>query len=97
MEATSLALNTQFENAKLQVQNNLTTIQAQKENVELAKEVYNSTQNNYNLGLANLTDLLDAETSLTAAQNNYNEALLQYKLAELDIIKSNGNLKSLLN
>jgi outer membrane protein TolC len=96
-EATSLALNTQFENAKLQVQNNLTTIQAQKENVELANEVYNSTQNNYNLGLANLTDLLDAETSLTAAQNNYNEALLQYKLAELDIIKSNGNLKSLLN
>lgn len=97
MEATSLALNTQFENAKLQVQNNLTTIQAQKENVDLANEVYNSTQNNYNLGLANLTDLLDAETSLTAAQNNYNEALLQYKLAELDIIKSNGNLKSLLN
>lgn len=96
-EETALALNTQFENAKLQVQNNLTTIQAQKENVDLANEVYNSTQNNYNLGLANLTDLLDAETSLTEAQNNYNEALLQYKLAELDIIKSNGNLKSLLN
>jgi outer membrane protein len=97
MEETSLALSTQFENAKLQVQTNLTTIQSQKENVDLANEVYNSTQNNYNLGLANLTDLLDAETSLTAAQNNYNEALLQYKLAELDIIKSNGNLKSLLN
>ncbi|WP_089781402.1 TolC family protein [Chitinophaga sp. YR573] len=96
-EETALALNTQFENAKLQVQNNLTTIQAQKENVDLANEVYNSTQNNYNLGLANLTDLLDSETSLTEAQNNYNEALLQYKLAELDIIKSNGNLKSLLN
>jgi outer membrane protein TolC len=97
MEATTLSLNTQFENAKLQVQTNLSTIRAQKENVELADEVYNSTQNNYNLGLANLTDLLDAETSLTAAQNNYNEALLQYKLAELDIIKSNGNLKNLLN
>ena len=97
MEATTLSLNTQYENAKLQVQNNLATIRSQKENVDLANEVYNSTQNNYNLGLANLTDLLDAETSLTSAQNNYNEALLQYKLAELDIIKSNGNLKSLLN
>lgn len=97
MDATSLSLNTQFENAKLQVSNNLATIKAQKENVDLANEVYNSTQNNYNLGLANLTDLLDAETALTSAQNNYNEALLQYKLAELDIIKSNGNLKSLLN
>jgi outer membrane protein TolC len=96
-EETALALSTQYENAKLQVENNLTTIHAQKENVDLANEVYNSTQNNYNLGLASLTDLLDSETSLTEAQNNYNEALLQYKLAELDIIKSNGNLKSLLN
>lgn len=96
VEYTTLQLNTQYENAKLQVQNNLSTIKAQKENVDLANEVYSSTQNNYNLGLANLTDLLDAETSLISAQNNYNEALLQYKLAELDIIKSNGNLKSLV-
>ncbi|HJT73966.1 MAG TPA: TolC family protein [Chitinophaga sp.] len=96
VEATTLQLNTQYENAKLQVQNNLNTIKAQRENVDLANEVYSSTQNNYNLGLANLTDLLDAETSLVSAQNNYNEALLQYKLAELDIIKSNGNLKSLV-
>jgi len=96
-EETALALNTAFENAKLQVKSNLSTIQAQQENVNLANEVYNSTQHNYKLGLADLTDLLDAETSLTEAQNNYNEALLQYKLAELDIIKSNGNLKTLLN
>ncbi len=59
--------------------------------------MYASTQNNYNLGLANLTDLLNSETSLTEAQNSYNEALLQYKLAELDLIKSHGNLPSLLN
>ncbi|HEY1166365.1 MAG TPA: TolC family protein [Chitinophaga sp.] len=96
-EETALSLSTAFENAKLQVQSNLTTIKAQQENVDLANEVYASTQNNYKLGLASLTDLLDSETSLTEAQNNYNEALLQYKLAELDIIKSNGNLKNLLN
>ncbi|HEY0273151.1 MAG TPA: TolC family protein [Chitinophaga sp.] len=97
IEATNLSLNTQFNNAKLQVQNNLNTIRAQRENVNLAQEVYYATQNNYKLGLAGLTDLLESETSLTEAQNNYNEALLQYKLAELDIIKANGNLKTLLN
>lgn len=94
-EETALALSTDYENAKLNVRNNLSTIQSQRENVDLAHEVYGSTQNNYSLGLANLTDLLDAETSLAEAQNNYNEALLQYKLAELDIIKSNGRLKTL--
>ncbi|RBL93373.1 TolC family protein [Chitinophaga flava] len=96
-EEIALGLNTEYENAKLQVRTNLSTIHTQKENVDLANEVYYSTQNNYKLGLANLTDLLNAETSLTDAQNSYNEALLQYKMAELDIIKSKGSLKDLLN
>ncbi|MFB6455857.1 TolC family protein [Chitinophaga sp. Hz27] len=97
MDETKLALNTQYENAKLTMRTNITAINTQKENMELANEVYYSTQNNYKLGLAGLTDLLNAETSLTDAQNSYNNALLQYKLAELDIIKSQGNLKNLLN
>lgn len=90
------ALNTAYENAKIQLRNSLGTITAQKQNVQLADEIYRSTQNNYNNGLANLTDLLDTETALTAAQNSYNQALLNYKIAEIQLIKSNGNIKSLL-
>jgi len=97
MEDTEQTLNIDYENAKLMVRSNLSTISTQKENMDLANEVYYSTQNNYKLGLAGLTDLLNAETSLADAQNSYNEALLQYKLAELDIIKSKGSLKDLLN
>ena len=97
LEENKINLNASYENARLQMLNNLSTIRTQKENVALADEVYYSTQNNYNLGLASLTDLLNAETSLAEAQNSYNEALLQYKLAELELIKSNGNLPSLLN
>ena len=97
LEENRINLNASYENARLQMLNNLSTIRIQKENVTLADEVYYSTQNNYNLGLASLTDLLNAETSLAEAQNSYNEALLQYKLAELELIKSNGNLPSLLN
>ncbi|NSL89290.1 TolC family protein [Chitinophaga solisilvae] len=96
-EETVLNLNADYENAKLQVRSNLSTITTQKENVDLANEVFYSTENNYKLGLASLTDLLNAETSLADAQNSYNEALLQYKLAELEIIKSKGSLKDLLN
>jgi outer membrane protein len=97
MEDTEQTLSTDYENAKLMVRSNLSTISTQKENMDLANEVYYSTQNNYKLGLAGLTDLLNAETSLADAQNSYNEALLQYKLAELEIIKSKGSLKDLLN
>lgn len=93
---TNNALNLAYENAKIELRNSLNTINAQKKNADLAQEIYKSTQNNYNNGLANLTDLLDTENSLTQAQNSYTQALLNYKIAEIQLIKSNGNIKSLL-
>jgi len=93
----ALALRLAFENAKTQINNSIITLNAQKKNVQLAKEVFANTQNNYNNGLAPLTDLLNAETSLTEANNNYSSALLRYRVAEVQLIKSQGQLKSLLN
>lgn len=90
------SLNMAYENAKIQLRNSMVTINAQRENVMLAEEIYRSTQNNYNNGLAALTDLLDTENALTEAQNSYTQALLNYKIAEIQLIKSNGNIKSLL-
>ena len=94
---TKLALNLAFENAKAQINNSIITLNAQEKNVKLAQEVFFNTQNNYNNGLASLTDLLAAENSLTEAQNNYSSALLNYKVAEIQLIKSKGQLKTLLN
>jgi len=93
---TTNSLNLAYENAKIQLKNSLNTINSQKKNVDLAQEIYKSTQNNYNNGLATLTDLLDTETSLAEAQNSYTQALLNYKIAEIQLIKSNGNIKSLV-
>jgi outer membrane protein TolC len=94
---TELALNLAAENARTQINNSIITLNAQRKNVELAQEVFSNTQNNYNNGLASLTDLLSAENSLTEAQNNYSSALLNYKVAEVQLIKSQGGLKTLLN
>ena len=96
-KSLSNSLNLAYENAKIALQNSLNTITSQTANVTLAEEVYASTQNNYKNGLAGLTDLLDAENALTEAQNSHSQALLNYKLAEIQLIKSNGNIKSLLN
>ena len=97
IDDTQLALDLAYANAKTQIDNSLITIENQKQNAELAREVLDNTRNNYVQGLAPLTDLLDAENSLTEAQNNYTTALLDYKLAEIQLIKSKGELKSLLN
>lgn len=97
MVDTKLSLDLAYENAKTQINNSIITINSQKENVKLAQEVLDNTQNNYYNGLAPLTDLLDAENSNVEAQNNYTTALLDYKLAEIQLIKSKGELRTLSN
>ena len=92
---TTLSLNLAYENAKTQIENSIISLNSQKDNVQLAQEIFFDTQNNYNNGLAPLTDLLDSQNSLTQAQNNYSTSLLDYKLAEIQLIKSKGQLSSL--
>jgi outer membrane protein len=92
---TSLALNLAFENARTQINNSITNLNIQKGNVELAGRVFSNTQNNYNNGLASLTDLLDAERSLTGARSNYTSALLNYRVSEIQLIRARGQIKTL--
>ncbi|MCW2118235.1 TolC family protein [Flavobacterium sp. 7A] len=94
---TQLALDLDYKNAKTQIENSIITIQNQKENMKLADEIRKNINNNFMQGLASLTDLLDAENASTQAQNNYTAAILDYKLAEIKLIKSKGELKSLIN
>lgn len=95
LKDTRLAMDFAAKNAQSELTNNLLTIDSQKENVKLAEEVLLNTQNNYQQGLASLTDLLDAERSLSDAKNNYTSALLNYKLAEIALLKAQGKLNSL--
>jgi outer membrane protein TolC len=94
---TKLALDLAYANAKTQIENSIITIKNQKENTQLAQDVLENTNNNYKQGLASLTDLLDAENAFLEAQNNYTSAILEYKLAEIQLIKSKGELKTLAN
>lgn len=97
LEDSKLGLNLASENAKAQIKNTLLTVDNNRRNVALAKEVLDDTENNYRNGLATLTELLDAENAYADAQNNLNTSLLDYKVAEIQLIKANGNLKSLVN
>ncbi|OXG09346.1 outer membrane protein TolC [Flavobacterium araucananum] len=93
---TKLSLDLDYRNAMAQIENNLVTIENQKENMRLATEILSNTKNNYLQGLASLTDLLDAENAQLEAQNNYTRAVLNYKIAEVALIKSKGELKTLI-
>jgi TolC family type I secretion outer membrane protein len=95
MRDTKLGLQLAYNNARAQLQNSLITIENQEKNVQLAESVLTDTQNNYSLGLATLNDMLDAERDLSDAKDNLTNAKLDYKLAEIELLKSEGSLRTL--
>ncbi|MDO4224832.1 MAG: TolC family protein [Bergeyella zoohelcum] len=95
LRETQLGLDLAFNNAKTQIQNSQITIKTQEDNVKLAEEVMANTRANYQYGLATLNDILDAEKDLADAKNNLTKAKLDYKLAEIELLKSQGKLRTL--
>ena len=96
LKDTKLGLDLSYQNAKSQIENSLASLDSQKANVSLAETVAANTKSNYQYGLATLTDLLEAENALVEAKNNYSNAILEYKIAEIQYYKSRGELKTYL-
>lgn len=92
---TKLGLDLAYKNARTSLENNLTLIASQEENVQLAQDVLSNTRSNYQYGLATLNDILDAERDLTDAKDHLTQAKLDYKLAEINLLKSQGKLRTL--
>jgi len=95
LEDSKLALDMAYKNSVSQLKNSQLAIDNQQDNVKLAQEVMENTQNNYKFGLATLNDILDAERDLSDAKNNLTTSRLDYKLAEIEYLKSQGKLKTL--
>jgi outer membrane protein TolC len=86
-----------YQNAVNNYHNNKTNVERQQQNIELAERVYNETALKYREGLATMSNLLQDEMSLNAAQANYLTALYNYKEAELKIMSLNGQIKSIMH
>jgi outer membrane protein len=97
IQNTQLTLSLDYKNAITNIENSLITIESMKNNVTLAEKVQKDTQANYQYGLATLTEVLDSENALTDAKQNYTTALLDYKQAEIKLIKAKGELNTLQN
>lgn len=97
IQNTELQLSLDYKNAITNMENALINIESMENNVELAEKVQKDTQSNYQYGLATLTEVLDTENALTQAKQNYANALLDYKQAEIKLIKAKGELNTLQN
>ncbi len=91
-ELLKQSIEVEIVNANAKLLNSRKAFAAQKENRQLAEEIYSETQLQYKEGLASLTDLLNAETSMREAQNNYIRALIETLIAGLELQKADGSL-----
>jgi outer membrane protein len=90
-------LGTSYRNATNSLLSSWKNLQVQKENKALAHSVYEQVKLQFNEGMASLTDLLNVDSALLEAENSYNQQLLKYRLAEVEMLKATGALKSLIN
>ncbi len=90
------SIRLQNQNAYNKLKSSKASVNVQEQNMKLAQEIYTSTQEQYNGGLVSLSELMNAETAQKEAQNNYLRALVQVKLAELDLMKASGNIETIV-
>ena len=86
-----------YRNAEEKLNVNLGLVSTQKKNMALARNLYDITALSFKEGVAPLTELITAETSLRQSQTQYLSALLQVALAKLELIKSSGALSEKIN
>ena len=85
------------ENIELEVNRNYLALKYAKEKLDVTQKTIEQADENlrtfkdkYEVQLATSTDIIDAENSLLQAKTNYTNALIDYKLAEVNLEKSVG-------
>ena len=84
--------NTQVENAKLQKEIAIKSIEMISDQINLAQTIYDQTIFQQKQGVATLIDILTADNSLREAQQNYLAAIVDFLKADLDLKKLTGNI-----
>lgn len=92
MELLKESFNLQNEQAKINLKNGFEGLDVQSRNMELAEEVLNVTKIKYQQGLGSNLEIVNAESDLKTAQNNYFSALYDVLIAKVDLDKAQGNL-----
>jgi outer membrane protein len=93
VEALKISIDRDVQQAINNYTNALSTLDAQKRNMELAETVYNQTQLKFQNGIGSQTEISTAQSDLLVAQNNYILALYDAINAKIDFLKATGKLQ----
>ena len=94
IKQTEDGLKLQLENAKTGISNAVQNYTINKENLELAKNIYDVTTLQYQKGVISYTDVLAADFSYKEAEINYLQSLVKYLNYKLELDRANNNIQS---
>jgi outer membrane protein len=98
MENQRLYLKDNFTNeiysAKASLKNDLNILDVQRENLDLAQEVFNIAKIKYQEGVGSNLEVIDADGALTEAEINYLAALYDGLISKVNLEKALGLLKA---
>ncbi|MGN6266911.1 MAG: TolC family protein, partial [Ginsengibacter sp.] len=78
--------------ARINMKSAILTMDAQRKNIELAQQVYNSTKLKYEQGVGSNQEISTAQADLVTAQNNYYSSLYDAIIAKIDYLTATGKL-----
>ena len=87
-----MSVNSEYATALGYYKGSLTNLLAQKENVDLAREVYDVIQLQYKSGIKTYLEVITSETDLRLARINYYNALYQVLANKIDVQRALGQL-----
>ena len=96
IDFTERSIRAEYENARQELTGSYLAVDAQKENLSLAEKIYEQSRALYAEGSYSVTDLLQTEHTLHAAQTAYWSEMANHKKARLKLMKATGTLKELL-
>jgi outer membrane protein TolC len=86
-------ISTQYAQAMAAYKSNLNNYYVLRENLALARDVYNTIELQYRSGVKAYLELITAETDLRNAQSNYSDALYQALSSKVDVQKALGTVQ----
>jgi len=86
------AIDFQTNQSQITLRNAVESLEVQKRNMELAKEVVRVSEIKYKQGLGTSTDIVNAETAFKEAETNYYASLYDALIAKVDLDKALGKL-----
>jgi outer membrane protein len=93
MDYLKSAISSEYNQALAGYKSNLNELRVSKNNIAIAKDIFNTVKLQYDRGIKSYLEVIVSETDLRTAELNYLNILFQVLASKLDLEKASGDIK----